>query len=274
MMVLQPAGQACAVWAVMTAVWWPAVAQLSMQLSLQPSLQAWQPYDPTTGRPTEGTLMIDNPPAVMVNEARPRPTPAQVAALTGVPTGFLVDALGGSGALDYRVKPVVAEQSVFCGVALTCNAGPADNLAVFAALPHLQPGDVLVAACNSHTGCAITGDLLLGMARNGGAVGFVTDGCARDIAGIRSMGLPCFAVGVTPNSPARVGPGTVGFAVVLAGVAVASGDIVAADPDGVVVVPFDRIEAVIQRLGVVREAEARLDAQVRGGLRGLPGLKV
>jgi 4-hydroxy-4-methyl-2-oxoglutarate aldolase len=55
---------------------------------------------------------------------------------------------------------------------------------------------------------------------------------------------------------------------------VASGDIVAADPDGVVVVPFDRIDAVIQRLGVVREAEARLDAQVRGGLRGLPGLKV
>lgn len=220
------------------------------------------------------TPMIDNAPKVMVNPARLRPTAAQVAALSSVPTGFLVDALGGAGAMDYRVKPVVAEQSVFCGVALTCQAGPADNLAVFAALAHIQAGDVLVTACNGYTGCAVTGDLLLGMARNCGAAGFVTDGCARDIPGIRSVGLPCFAVGVTPNSPAREGPGTVGFAVTLAGVAVATGDIVAGDQDGVVVVPFERIDAVINRLAAVREAEARLDAQVRNGLRGLPGLNL
>ncbi|MFN0184245.1 MAG: RraA family protein [Aquabacterium sp.] len=217
--------------------------------------------------------MIEDAPKVLLNDVARRPTPAQIAALTQVPTGFLVDALGGSGAMDYRVKAVVAEQSVFCGVALTCHAGPADNLAVFAALPRIQPGDVLVVACNSYTGCAVTGDLLLGMARNCGGLGFVTDGCVRDIPGIRSVGLPCFAVGVTPNSPAREGPGTVGFAVTLAGVAVASGDIVAGDQDGVVVVPYDRIDAVIARLVDVRAAEARLDAQVRGGLRGLPGLK-
>lgn len=39
----------------------------------------------------------------------------------------------------------------------------------------------------------------------------------------------------------------VGFADTLAGVAVATGDIVAADQDGVVVVPFDRIDAVVAR---------------------------
>lgn len=217
--------------------------------------------------------MIDDAPKVVLNAVGPRPAAAQVAALTQVPTGFLVDALGGSGAMDYRIKPVVPEQSVFCGVALTCHAGPADNLAVFAALPRIQPGDILVVACNGYTGCAVTGDLLLGMARNCGAAGFVTDGCVRDIPGIRGVGLPCFAVGVTPNSPAREGPGTVGYAVTLAGVAVASGDIVAGDQDGVVVVPYARIDAVIARLATVREAEARLDAQVRGGLRGLPGLK-
>jgi 4-hydroxy-4-methyl-2-oxoglutarate aldolase len=59
----------------------------------------------------------------------------------------------------------------------------------------------------------------------------------------------------------------VGFPVVVGGVAVASGDIVVGDQDGVVVVPFDRIDAVIARLEAVRAAEADMEAKVNGGLR-------
>jgi 4-hydroxy-4-methyl-2-oxoglutarate aldolase len=214
--------------------------------------------------------VIDNAPRIQIAEGARRPSPEQVAALTGVATGYLVDALGGSGALDYRIKPVVPEQASFCGPALTCNAGPADNLAVFAALDSLRAGDIIVTACAEHHGCAVVGDLLLGMARNSGAAGFVTDGCVRDIPGIRQVGIPCFAVGVTPNSPAKEGPGTVGFPVVVAGVCVATGDIVAGDQDGVVVVPFERIDACIERLERVRAAEAELDAKVKAGLKTIP----
>lgn len=219
--------------------------------------------------------MIEDAPKIRVAKElrRPRPRPDQVAALRGVPTGFVVDALGGSGGLDYRIKPVVSEQAAFCGVALTCDAGPADNLAVFAALRLLQPGDVLAAATGGHAGCAVAGDLLLGMARNCGAVAFVTDGCVRDIPGLREVGLPCFALGVTPNSPAREGPGTVGFPVVLAGAAIATGDILVGDQDGVVVVPFERIDEVLVRLDAVRTAEAELEAKVKAGLRLPPFLE-
>ena len=214
--------------------------------------------------------MIEDAPRIQIAGTPRRPKPEQVAALAGVPTGFIVDALGGSGALDYRIKPVVLEQAAFCGPAITCNPGPADNLAVIAALDSLQAGDVLVAATGGHTGCAVTGDLLLGVARNNGAIGFVTDGCVRDIPGLRQVGIPCFAVGVTPNSPAREGPGTVGFPVVVAGVVVATGDVVVADQDGVVVVPFERIGACLERLVRVRAAEADLDAKVKGGLKSMP----
>lgn len=217
--------------------------------------------------------MIEDAPKVRVAASLRRPRATQLAALQGVPTGFVVDALGGGGGLDYRIKPVVPEQAAFCGPAVTCDAGPADNLAVFAVLEHLQPGDVIAATAAGHTGCAITGDLLLGMARNCGAVAFVTDGCVRDVPGIRSVGLPCFALGVTPNSPAREGPGTVGFPIVLAGVAVAAGDILVGDQDGVVVVPFDRIDEVVERLDKVRAAEADLDAKVKAGMRVPPFLK-
>jgi 4-hydroxy-4-methyl-2-oxoglutarate aldolase len=216
--------------------------------------------------------MIEDAPKIVVAPAARRPRAEQVAALTGALTGHVADALGGSGALDWRIKPVIAAQTAFCGPAVTCNAGPADNLAVFAALPQVQSGDVIVAATGFHTGCAIVGDLLLGMARNAGAVAFVTDGCVRDLPGIESVGLPCFALGVTPNSPAREGPGTVGLPIVIGGVAVAAGDILVGDQDGVVVVPYEQIDAVIERLAKVRDAEAAFETRVRAGLKHLPSV--
>lgn len=211
--------------------------------------------------------MIEDPPLITMRRNVPRPTQAQLAALAGTPTGFVVDAMQGRGALAPAIKAVVPEQDTFCGVAVPVHVGPADNLAVMVALGIVQPGDVVVAAADGYLETAVTGDLVLGMMKNSGAVGFVTDGCARDIIGIRDMGLPCFAAGVTPNSPVRNGPGTVNLPVVCGGVAVGPGDVVIADCDGVVVVPFARIDAVIKSLEAVKAAEAALLPRVKGGLR-------
>ena len=208
--------------------------------------------------------MIDEAPPIRTQDFT-RPPPEAVQALRGTPTGFVVDAMGGSGALDHRLRPAIAEQYAFCGVALTCHTGPADNLALVHALAAVRPDDVIVAAAEGHTGCAVTGDLLLGMARNSGAVGFVTDGCVRDLVGIRQVGLPAWAMGVTPNSPNRSGPGTVGFPIQVAGLRVCSGDVVVTDLDGVVVVPQERLAEVLARLPAIRTAEAAADAAVRAG---------
>jgi 4-hydroxy-4-methyl-2-oxoglutarate aldolase len=199
-----------------------------------------------------------------------RPDSRLVDQLRGTPTGFLVDAMGGSGALDFRIKPAVLEQYAFCGVALTCHAGPADNLALVHALQYVEPGDVLMVATDSFTGCAVTGDLVLGMAKNSGAVGFVTDGCVRDLVGLKSVGLPAWSLGVTPNSPHRNGPGTIGFPVNIAGYPVRSGDVVVADQDGVVIIPIEKISMVLEKLPAIRTAEGSADESVRKGAR-LPG---
>lgn len=214
--------------------------------------------------------MIDDPPLIKLNSNPPRPTDAQIGALQGAPSGFVVDAMDGGGALDYRIKPVDPERSSFCGVAVTCHAGPADNLAVLAALPQTGPDSVIVAGTNAFMDTAVVGDLVLQMARNRGAVGFVTDGAVRDTPGIIGVGLPCFAAGVTPNSPAKNGPGTVNLPVTLGGVHVEAGDIIVADVDGVVVVPFRLIDQVIRRLEDVKAKEAEMLAAVEAGL-GVPG---
>ena len=196
-----------------------------------------------------------------------RPRKEQVEAIAGTPTGFIFDAMGGGGALDYRLRPAIPEQFAFCGVALTCDAGPADNLTLIHVLDDIRPGDVLMVATGGYTGCAVTGDAVIGMARNGGACALVTDGCVRDLAGLRAVGLPAWCMGVTPNSPHRSGPGTIGFAITVAGHPVASGDVVLADADGVVVIPQARLDEVIARLPALRAAEANADAAVRRGDR-------
>jgi 4-hydroxy-4-methyl-2-oxoglutarate aldolase len=213
--------------------------------------------------------MIEDPPLITLRRNVPRPSKAQLAALAGTPTGHIVDALDGRAALPASIKPIIPEFASFCGVAVTCHAGPADNLAVMATLPVVQPGDVVVAAADGFREVALIGDLLLGMLRNRGAVAFVTDGMARDLPGLRDAKLPCFAAGVTPNSCVRNGPGTINRPIAIGGTVVSPGDIVIGDDDGVVVVPFERIDAVIARLTAVRAAEKELLAKVEGGL-GIP----
>ena len=210
--------------------------------------------------------MIKDPPLLTIRRNVPRPGASDVAAFAGVPTGYAVDAMSGRGALDYRIKPVAPAASVLVGVALTCQCGPADNLALFAALATAQPGDVLIAATDGFTATAVTGDLLAGMARNRGIRGIVTDGLVRDIAGILAVGLPVYCAGITANSPVRNGPGTVGLPVVLGGVTVASGDLVIGDNDGIVIVPRDQIGMVLKKLPDIRAAEAALEAKVKAGL--------
>lgn len=210
--------------------------------------------------------MIGDAPLLTMRRKFQRPDPKVVAAFAGVPTGFVVDAMGGRGGLDYRIKSVVPVQGVMVGVALTSDNGPADNLALFGSVSIAEPGDVLVSATDAFTATAVTGDLLLGMARNKGVVGFVTDGVVRDLPGILGVGLPTYCTGITPNSPAKNGPGTVGLPIVLGGVNIESGDIVIGDQDGVVIVPRARAEEVLASLDGVRKSEAKMDAAVKAGM--------
>ena len=164
--------------------------------------------------------MIEDPPLLQIRRNFARPDRALLERFANVPTGHLVDAMDGRGALDYRVKPIDPDRASFVGSAVTCLCAPGDNLAIVAALAVLQHGDAIVAATDSHSTLAVVGRRVSGMARNRGAVAVVTDGLARDTPGIRQNGVPVFCAGVTPNSAAASGPGTVGQPVVVGGATV------------------------------------------------------
>jgi len=216
--------------------------------------------------------MLHNPPLLTIHRGFRRPDPALVAAFRGAQTSHLADAMDGRGALDYRIKPLDPTRAAFAGPAMTAHAYPADCIGMFGALSEAQPGDVIVVANDAFTGTAVLGDLAAGMMRNKGVAGVVTDGLARDKAGIVATGLPVFCQGISPNSPGQYGKGTVGVAVLLGGVQVCPGDIVVGDADGVVVVPLARAGQVLERLAQVRAAEAKVEKSVAEGMTMAPGL--
>jgi 4-hydroxy-4-methyl-2-oxoglutarate aldolase len=220
--------------------------------------------------------MIEEPPILTIARTMRRPDDRQIAAFQGVPTGFVADAMDGSGALSNEIRLVAdhtAEPAGAAGPALTVDCGPADILALLAALNYIRPGDVVVNAFGGHQGCAAVGDRVTGMIRNNGAAGLVTDGPARDITGVLATGLPVWCTGTTPASPFSTGPGTVGLPVQIGGRQVETGDMVVADRDGVVIVPFARIDEVIERLAHVRKLEHDLDAEVAKGLKIPPAIE-
>jgi 4-hydroxy-4-methyl-2-oxoglutarate aldolase len=175
--------------------------------------------------------------------------------------------MDGRGALDYQIKAINPAARTFSGTALTCQAGPDDALAILAAFEIAQPGDVIVAATEAFKGSAVVGDLFAAMAVTAGVAALVTDGLARDCDGIIDTGLPVFASGVSPNSAAQSGPGTIGLPIVINNVRVAPGDVVVGDRDGVIVVPQENLDRVYEQLQAVRTAESSYPAGPDGEVR-------
>jgi 4-hydroxy-4-methyl-2-oxoglutarate aldolase len=213
--------------------------------------------------------MLEIPPILTIRRNFERPDPALVAKLKGALTGNVADCLGGRAALDPAIKPLAGcpeQMQSLVGPAITCQCAPSDHLGAMGALAHAQPGDVIVAAAEGYRGVAVMGDLMLGMARNRGLAGLVTDGPVRDVAGIFEVGLPVFCTGINPDSPSGLGPGSVGLPVVIGGVTVHPGDVVVADINGVVIVPRAKLAETVAKLEEVRAAEAVMEAKVADGL--------
>ncbi|MGA6158438.1 RraA family protein [Stenotrophomonas sp. NPDC087984] len=173
----------------------------------------------------------------------------------------LGDALDRLNIVDGGIAPIWNGAKAV-GTALPVLTVAGDNKAVIAALEHIRPGDILVINAFGHDGRAIIGDNLAQRFAVYGAAGAVVDGYVRDAAIIGELGVPVFARGLTPAGPFKNGPGTIGEPVAIGGVVVNPGDIVAADGDGVIVIPPHRADEALRAIEEIVAREAALDAEV------------
>jgi 4-hydroxy-4-methyl-2-oxoglutarate aldolase len=127
-----------------------------------------------------------------------------------------------------------------------------------ALIDDLRPDDVAVFACGGSRRIAPWGELLTTASRARGAAGCVTDGFVRDIRQIRALQFPVFHGGIAPlDSKGRGMVAEIDIPVECAGVAIAPGDLVVGDADGVIVVP-QAVEAE-----AVRRAFAKVTSEDR-----------
>ena len=174
------------------------------------------------------------------------------------------DATDGLGTLKHPLRRFSGAARLM-GSALPVWTAPGDNLAPYAALKVIQPGDILIVASASYTGCALLGDHIMGLLNNAKAAGMITDGLVRDLEGLRDINLPVYAAGTSPLVPTKHGPGTVGLPITLGSVVIHPGDLVIADDDGIVIVPPAEFAQVSDKLIALRERDAALEQRVRAG---------
>jgi len=193
---------------------------------------------------------------------------ADIDAFNGLPVGWISDALDRQAALPHLIKPVT-QKTEFAGSALTVETPYNDNLAVYAALSIARPGDVLVIAIddkNSATpSCSLCGDILAGFAKNAGIVAIVTNGLVRDKMGLDNVNIPVFAAGLSPNAPAKEGPGSCGLDIRIGGRVIASGDLICGDDDGIVHIARAQIEQTRKGLVAVANKEQQMDKALQTG---------
>lgn len=136
------------------------------------------------------------------------------------------------------------------GRALTVRTLPGFTRRPLEALARAGRGDVLVIAAGGEAEVSPWGGIVSWDASRKGLAGVVIDGMTRDLVEIRRLTppLPLFARGQTPAIAGFGTPGTgaIGEAVICGGVQVRTGDLIYGDDDGVVVVPWEKLEGVLE----------------------------
>jgi 4-hydroxy-4-methyl-2-oxoglutarate aldolase len=201
-------------------------------------------------------------------------TKAQIAAaLLKASTGNIADAVdeatGHRGFMFHDMKPVFRAR--IAGPASTAILRPVlktdkteyPNYQI-QILDEAEPGNVLVYVLEDGLETAGIGNLMSTTAKVRGLAGAVIDGGARDIEEIEQIGFPVWSRSVTPaTSVGRYVSVAKQVPVTCAGVTVRPGDWVVGDRDGVVAVPVERLDRVLELIRQYDDKETKMVPLIR-----------
>jgi 4-hydroxy-4-methyl-2-oxoglutarate aldolase len=137
---------------------------------------------------------------------------------------------------------------------------------VFDPIDQGQPGSIWVVAGGTDGIYSLFGDIVGAACKRNGFVGAITDSGCRDIDGMEAIGFPVFAKSAVPFGPGGfIHPVAANEPVVCGGVSVRPGDLVAADYDGIIVIPAERAVEVAKAVAAHGAREADMRKKLKAG---------
>ncbi|MCZ6916020.1 MAG: RraA family protein [Gemmatimonadetes bacterium] len=200
----------------------------------------------------------------------PRPDPDLVKQFEGAASSNLADAMGRFNFMDAGIKS--RSGLSLCGVAVTVNCRPGDNLMVHKALEIAEAGDIVVVNTNGNVSSSVFGELMCHTAVAAKLGGIVVDGAIRDVPAIMKLSFAAFSRVVSPGGCDKDGPGEINVDIACGGAVVHPGDIIVGDGDGVVVVPQRDAAETLQRVGELVAREQERIKEIRGGVVFKPAI--
>lgn len=161
-------------------------------------------------------------------------------------TTEISDALEGNNVMEYTIKPIDSNMRII-GRAFTIQLPLEDSALTNKAIGQAEPGDILVIHTNDSKNRAVWGDVKTLKAMKKGIGGIVVDGAIRDISRNRELHFPIFTKYVVPAASKHIGGGELQILVVCGKVEVNPRDIIMGDENGVVVIPKERLNEVIEK---------------------------
>jgi 4-hydroxy-4-methyl-2-oxoglutarate aldolase len=188
----------------------------------------------------------------------PRAAQAVVERLGALGVSTVHEAQGRTGLMRPYMRPIYSSARI-AGSAVTVLAHPGDNWMMHVAAELVKPGDVVVVATTAECSDAYLGELIATSFRAHGVLAAVIDGGCRDVSELRQIQFPVWSRHVSAKGTIKATVGCVNTTVVCAGAAVAPGDVIVADDDGVVVVP--RLQAA--KIAPIAEERAARELKKR-----------
>jgi regulator of RNase E activity RraA len=133
-------------------------------------------------------------------------------------------------------------------------------------LDDVAPGEVVVLDNAGRTDATVWGDILTAMAHARGVAGTVIDGVCRDVARALDSRYPVYSRGrFMRTGKDRVEVADVGGPVSIGGVRVGAGQLLIGDADGVLAVPGDVEDELVDVCERIQRSEASIVADVLSG---------
>ena len=161
------------------------------------------------------------------------------------------------------IRPLIRGMSI-CGPAVTVRTAPGDWAKPVEAIDVANAGDVIVVDAAGQPP-AIWGELATESSLNKGLAGLVVNGAVRDTADIRRMGFGVWTKLVTSHAGEPKGYGEINQPIEISGQRILPGDWIAADDDGVMVLPRGKAVEMANRAADVLETENRIRAEICDG---------